>query len=127
LVSLKKIRFGGGSNFRYSDLEALTSLTNLESLDLSYSAVDGAKADRFAARADNEQDSENKQAREFRKGMKTILKFPNLKEMILKAQMYPEGAQVLTSHPSLEVILCVNYLYRMVLCKLWLTPGSQRS
>jgi hypothetical protein len=59
LVSLKKLRVGGRywaepNNFRYSDLKALTSLTNLESLDLSYSAVDGAKADRFAARSDNE-------------------------------------------------------------------------
>ena len=115
LVSLKKLRVGGRywaepNNFRYSDLKALTSLTNLESLDLSYSAVDGAKADRFAVRSDNERDSEKKHAREFRKGMETILKFPNLKELVLEAQMYPKGAKVLTSHPSLEAVLCVKRL-----------------
>jgi hypothetical protein len=115
LVSLKKLRVGGRywaepNNFRYSDLEALTSLANLESLDLSYSAVDGAKTDRFAARRANEQDSEKKHAREFRKGMETILKFPNLKELTLEAQMYQKGAKMLTSHPNLEAILCVKRL-----------------
>jgi hypothetical protein len=64
----------------------------------------------FASRSDNERDSEKKHAREFRKGMQTILKFPNLKELILEAQMYPKGAKVLTSHPSLEAILCVKRL-----------------
>ena len=42
--------------------------------------------------------------------METILKFPNLKELVLEAQMYPKGAKVLTSHPSLEAILCVKRL-----------------
>jgi hypothetical protein len=42
--------------------------------------------------------------------MKTLLQFPNLKELILEAQMYPKGAKVLTSHPTLEAILCVKLL-----------------
>jgi hypothetical protein len=113
LVSLKKLRVGGRywaepNNFRYSDLKALTNLTNLESLDLSYSAVDGAKAGIFAART--AQVSEKQLSLEFAKGMKTILKFPKLKELILKAQMYPKGAKLLTSHPTLEAILCVKKL-----------------
>jgi hypothetical protein len=80
----------------------------LESLDLSYSAVDGAKADRFAAIT--ERDSEKKLSREFAQGMETILKFPKLKELILEARMYPKGVKLLTHHPTLEAILRVKNL-----------------
>jgi hypothetical protein len=43
--------------------------------------------------------------------MKTILKFPKLKELILEAQLYPKGAKLLTHHPTcLKVILRVKNL-----------------
>lgn len=50
---LKKLRVGERywaepNNFQYSDLAAITSLTNLESLDLSYTAGDGAESHRIS-------------------------------------------------------------------------------
>ena len=121
LVTLKKLRVGGRywaekNNFTYPDLEYLTGLTKLESLDLSYSAVDGSpKAGRFSMLSRDEQPSEKELARVFARGMKTILKFPSLKALILETEMYPKGAKVLTSHPNLQAILAVrNLSYEVV-------------
>jgi hypothetical protein len=111
LVSLKKLRVGGvywaeNSNFTYPDLEYLTGLTKLESLDLSYSAVNGSR--KFSRLSRDKQPSEKKLARVFARGMKTILKFPSLKTLIFETEMYPEGEKLLTHHPTLEAILCVK-------------------
>mmetsp|Transcript_6634 Transcript_6634/g.14712 ORF Transcript_6634/g.14712 Transcript_6634/m.14712 type:complete len:554 (+) Transcript_6634:103-1764(+) len=124
-ATLKKLRVGGRywaepNNFGYNDLETLVPLVNLESLNMSYTSIDGNKGDSCMVGNDTDDETgdenahkptrEQKLSREFARGMRTILKFPKLRKLTLGTQMYPKGAKFLTMHPTLTAIHGVTRL-----------------
>jgi hypothetical protein len=115
LTTVKKLRVGGRywaetNNFKFQDLEYLTGLIELRSLDLSYACLDGVKRGEHFFGDGEDRPSEGELARRFARGMKKILLFPNLKELILETEIYPKGAKVLTTHPNLQAILGAKHL-----------------
>lgn len=117
IVSLKRLSLGGkhwsdSNNFEYKDLLFLQKLSNLESLDLSNTAVDGKRGMFAIFEEDGESESERraKRSKAFQEGMEMILKLPKLRDLFLGAQMYPEGTKLLTNHPTLAGIHGVRQL-----------------